>query len=166
VKAIDARVKKEIERREQQAAVPTSPDSGLNARASARTYSAARVPVSVSIAGVGVAGLGIGVGFLVHSGAKKEKAEDLVSGIAEDDGHCADAPVQHPDCEEANNLRDSSDDAQHIAVGSFVAGGALLVGGALTYFLWPKSKVAQTARPVITFERETAEWNFALQGQF
>jgi hypothetical protein len=115
---------------------------------------------------LGVVGLGVGVGFLVHSGAEKGKAEDLTNEISADGGHCVEGQGPDSRCGKAEELYQSSDEANTVAIGGLVAGGSLLVAGALTYFLWPKSKVAETARPVITFDRGTAEWSFGLQGQF
>lgn len=166
VDEIDARLKLEIERREREAAAVT-PTSGLEAPAPTKPeYSPLRLPVSIAMGSLGVAGLGVGAGFWVHSGAKKGKAEDLSDGIAADGGHCVEGQGPDPDCDEVNKLRDSSDQAQHIAIGGLAAGGALIVGGVLTYFLWPESKVAETARPVINFERDSARWTFGFQAEF
>src|SRR5690606_12976318 len=110
-------------------------------------YSPYRLPVSAAVAGLGVVGLGVGVGFMVHSGAQKGKAEDELESLVADGGHCVVGEGPDSGCSDVQDLRDSSDQAQHIALGSLIAGGTLLVGGVLTYFLWPESKVAEAARP-------------------
>jgi hypothetical protein len=165
VDEIDAKLKAEFARREKEkaaaaAATTVAPESAEP------VYSPYRLPVSASVAGLGVVGLGVGVGFLVHSGAQKGKAEDELEDLVADGGHCVEGEGPDPDCVDVQDLRDSSDQAQHVALGSLIAGGALLVGGVLTYFLWPESKVAETARPVLHYEKTNGQWTFGFEAQF
>jgi hypothetical protein len=56
-----------------------------------------------------------------------------------------------PTCGEFSAELDKEDQSRSIALGAFIAGGALAVGTALTYVLWPssdaKGDVGLTVRP-------------------
>jgi hypothetical protein len=131
-------------------------------------YSPYRLPVSASVAGLGVVGLGVGVGFIVHSGAQRGTVEELSADLADDDAICT-GPSPDPRCTEIDETAREAQQAKGIAVSGLVAGGALLAGSVLLYFLWPestKSTALESMTPSVAYDDVLETWQFGLTGGF
>lgn len=131
-------------------------------------YSRYRVPVSATVAGLGAVGLGVGVGFMVHSGAKKRDVEELSAALADDDAICV-GQDSDPRCAQVDEDARDAQVAKGIGVTGLAAGGALLAGGVLLYFLWPKSKKStalESVRPLVAHDDVLNTWQFGLAGNF
>lgn len=136
-----------------------------------------RTAVTLTLGSLALAGIGGGVGFYIYSDQLGKDATALQGDIRESGVGCP----SHPDCEALTDTLIQSDSAQHIALGSFIAGGALATAAVLTYVLWPheygpeKSAARPTTtaartlrhlRPLGTFDPARGSMWLGLRGQF
>lgn len=167
---IDERVDAEIGRRQE---AERAPESGLEqsdalppAVVQESPTSSAKLPVTLTLGGLGAVSLGVGLGALVHSGAKKRSADDIRASIVAAGGNC-ESPGD-PQCEELRDTLKASDSAQSIGVIGVVAGGSLLAGAALAYFLWPAPQTgsANLTAPLVSFDPLSRDVFLGVQGSF
>lgn len=169
----DQRVDDEIARREE---AKRAPASGLEEVAAAPVVeaqeppgsetsgSSAKWPVVITTGALGVAGLGTGIGFLVASGSQKSQAQDLMSSLKDEGADCLD-PSQSG-CAELASHSKKVDSYKTVGIVGLAAGGALLAGATLAYFLWPEAD-ASTATLSPQFELgEHGSWKLGLSGTF
>jgi hypothetical protein len=179
-KPIDERVEADVKRREEDAEAaaavaepPEAPavESGLDGEPQTKK-SSARLPVSLILGGVGVAGVGVGTAFLIVSGNQRSSADEL-RGELEGDGLVCVGDNLDGRCTELSDKSKSADTTRTVGVVGLAAGGALLVGGVLTYLLWPESSgtaasSATNHARIIPDVRNTAAggWTLGVQGSF
>jgi len=96
-----------------------------------------RLAVTFGLGGLALAGVGAGIGFSVHSVDLGAQADELRAEIADDPNNPSCTGGGHPSCDTLEETLARSDEAQHIALGSFIAAGALATSAVLTYVLWP-----------------------------
>jgi tetratricopeptide (TPR) repeat protein len=96
-----------------------------------------------------VAAAGIGVGFTLKGNAAHDDAEALRNQIVGPEAGagsaslCSLPPSERPaSCDDYLGKLDERDQARNIALGSFIAAGALGAGTVLGYVFWPKAKPA------------------------
>jgi len=96
-----------------------------------------RMGVTLALGSLALVGVGGGIGFYVHSIDLGKQADTMREDIQDAGGDQACLGGGPAACDELNSKLAESDQAQHIALGSFIAGGALGVAAVLTYVLWP-----------------------------
>ena len=100
-----------------------------------RPPSAARWIVPTVLGVAGLAGIGVGIGF----GAKSQSAKTDSEGIRSANPSLCTDPVL-PSCEAYRSSRTDSKSGSTVSYVGYIAGGAFLVGAAVTAIvLWPKS---------------------------
>jgi hypothetical protein len=96
-----------------------------------------RLAMTIGLGSLAIAGAGVGVGFMIYSSDLGREATSLREGIESDNGSCQSSGPVHSDCAALSETLGKSDDMQHVALGSFIAAGALATTAVLTYVLWP-----------------------------
>ncbi len=99
------------------------------------------------------AAVGVGIVYTVKANTAWDESEELritASRNADparvaNDSYCT-PPDRPPDCDELSTKVDEWNTARSIATGSFIAAGALGVGTAVTYFLWPNKSPSAERR--------------------
>lgn len=109
-----------------------APPSDATSRETESTGTTQRV-LGVVLAGVGIVGIGMGTFFGLHASSKNDDAA----------AHCRD--TTHCD-QQGLDLDKQARDSATISTISFIAGGALAVGGAVLYFTAPRGQVAVGVR--------------------
>lgn len=173
---LDTRVDDEIARREEAKKAPASgleeaepaPEPEAEAVATAEPSeeksSGAKWPVVITTGSLGVIGIGTGIGFLVASGSQKSEAESLRDSLTSQGVDCSD-PSQSG-CAELSSAAKKTDSYKTVGIAGLAAGGALLAGATLAYFLWPEGD-ADTASLTPQLEwGENGSWKLGLSGTF
>lgn len=114
---------------------PSSSSSGNNQTPGAEMEhyrSGAGWIVPIIVGGVGLVGVGLGVGFAMASQSAQSDAQTLFAkGICANQASASCAPYK-----DKINMENSN---ATISVAGYVAGGALLVTGAVLFAVWPKA---------------------------
>lgn len=103
-----------------------------------------KVPVLVSGGVMALAGLGVGGYFFFRANSLAEEAQSLRTQVGASGGTCL--GNSEPRCAELRDTVDAGFTAERVAVGGFVTGGALAIGTALAWWLWPESRAESTPR--------------------
>lgn len=101
--------------------------------------------------GGAVLAAGAGTYFTIAANRAASDIDDVRARTANPDGACV--GISSPDCSTRQEAADDRVMNSNLALGSFVGAGALLVGGALAFFAWPKSKDSSTGvgvSPIVT----------------
>jgi serine/threonine-protein kinase len=97
--------------------------------------------LGIVTSGVGIVGLGFGTFFGLRASTKNDDSKQFC-------GQNSDANL----CEQhGKDLRDAAFTSADTATGLFIAGGALLVGGAVIYFTAPSSATEAARAPALRF---------------
>ena len=105
----------------------------------------------VGLVAAGVIALGTGVGFAIAKGKRSDDATKLEPYVGANESLCAGSAVPRS-CDDLRNARDDRDRNGTIATAFFVGGAVAVVGGALSFLLWPKaheSRVGAVVTPLI-----------------
>jgi hypothetical protein len=97
--------------------------------------SSTRYIVSGSLVTVGLVGVGLGVGFTMGANKASDDVAKLSTGLADD----ACARTASGDCDALKKAGENRVRNSNVAVGSYIAGGALLTAGVAAYLFWPKA---------------------------
>lgn len=165
--SIDERIDKEIAHREEALRAPAS---GLDEPAAnaipagepdAAGGSSAKLPVTITAASLGVVGLGVGVGFFIGSGSQKSAANELRDELSDEGVNCASSTDAR--CDDLADHAGKVDSMKTVGIVGVAAGGALLAGATLAYFLWPEPEPTATRLlpHVAVNEQGTWQWGFA-----
>jgi hypothetical protein len=100
-------------------------------------YAEGRIPVVVGLGAAGLIGLSMGVGFGVASSAARDDANRMAAG-----GACVDRASTA--CSDLQSKVSSTNGFGTASIVSYVAGGALIAGAAVAFFLWPKKTAIPT----------------------
>ncbi len=146
---------------------PVQPAPTADAGAKPEPRSSARLPVSLVVGGTGLVLVGVGVGFLVDSSSAATSADALLGEMDLPSSACrGDAPSA--DCERLSSMNEQSD--RSLVAGAVLAGvgGGLVLGGILTYLLWPDPSDSTTAfvRPSLQGNPATRDFAMGLRGRF
>jgi len=95
-----------------------------------------RIGLILAGAGLSAAGIGLGLGFMLASNGKSSDAQAVWKSLGPSDCRISGNAVR---CEELKSAYDGKELFRGIAIGGYVAGGALAVG-TLVYALLPTSK--------------------------
>lgn len=108
------------------------------------------VPTIMGVAGL--AGIGLGIGMAASSNSAKDDSEALRDATQ---GLCAPAPGgDAAKCAEYRGKREDASSAATISYVGYIAGGVLLAGAVVTYFVWPMKQERTsgvTVRPNVGF---------------
>lgn len=132
-----------------------SPGDGAQARtpngqeeAPVAESSSARNATTIVVGAGAVVAVGLGVTFLALASSNTSDAASIARSLGNDPSACSGSGSS--DC---TRLRDANDAHNHdvgLATGFFVGAGALAIGAAATYFLWPKAEPRKPhARPAV-----------------
>lgn len=113
-------------------------DSSL---AHSSTGSSARLVWGVSLAAAGVLVAGGGTGFWLAADAQADDARAQGRAILDAGGNCE--TLAFAGCAEYSDAISGTESKRVWAQGLWGAGGALLIAGALVYFLWPEADAEQ-----------------------
>lgn len=94
-------------------------------------------------AGLTAAALGLGVAMIVVSGGKASDADALAGTLKKQGANVCAGSSPPADCATLKGLNEDSDTFQHVALGGFIAAGAIGVA-TLAYALWPTKKGSST----------------------
>lgn len=110
--------------------------------------SSARNATTIVVGAGAVVAVGLGVTFLALASSNTSDAASIARSLGNDPSACSGSGSS--DC---TRLRDANDAHNHdvgLATGFFVGAGALAIGAAATYFLWPKAEPRKPhARPAV-----------------
>ena len=128
-----------------------------------------KLPVVLSGGVLALAGIGAGGYFLARANRLAGDADaqrDRLGGSSL--ARCTEAP--DADCAELDRTVDAGRRAEQLAVGGFVAGGALAVGTALAWWLWPNQERSDRPRTGVRVtpwsNPASATWGGTLSGTF
>ncbi len=89
--------------------------------------------VPIVVAGLGVVGLGLGVGFAFASqGAQSDAQALFAKGICADQSSAACAPYK--------TKIDAQNSDTTVSIATYIAGGVLVIAGAVLFAVWPKAE--------------------------
>ncbi|MCL2726594.1 MAG: hypothetical protein FWD69_19415 [Polyangiaceae bacterium] len=94
----------------------------------------ARYVVSGSLLAAGLVGVGLGIGFTVGANKASNDVTRLSTGLPDACSRGTNGNCDSLKKSDEARMRDSN-----LAVGSYIAGGALLTAGVATYLFWPKA---------------------------
>src|SRR6478735_1158816 len=161
------------------AATSASPDASAVEVDRGPRSPALRLGLTIGLASLAAVGVGGGIGFYVYSSDLGSQADALRADISSSGGGCL--SPRHADCDQLDDTLKQSDDMQHIALGSFIAAGALATSAVLTYVLWPHDYGPATSahgpsrvtarnvrdlRPTASFDPARGSMWLGLRGQF
>lgn len=146
---------------------PAQPAPAADARAEPAAHSSARLPVSLVVGGTGLVLVGVGVGFLVDSSSAATSADALLGEMNLPPSACR-GDATSADCERLSRMNEQSD--RSLVAGAVLAGvgGGLVLGGILTYLLWPDPSDSTVAfvRPSLHGNPVTRDFAMGLRGRF
>lgn len=108
------------------------------------------VPGAVLVAGA--VGLGVGIGFSAKSQSTKTSFDDKQCGA-----------VSSAEC---SSLRDSASSERTVAVVGYVAGGALIAGAAILWWMWPSRSTSARGSTWVVPQVGVGQAGAALGGNF
>ena len=168
---IDERVDKEISHREEALRAPASgldeplAEPPLAAEPEpASSGSSAKLPVTIAAGSLGLVGVGVGVGFFIGSGSEKSAAEDLRDELSGENVNCATSTDTR--CADLADHAQKVDSMKTVGIVGVAAGGALLAGATLAYFLWPEPDATATQVTPHVAVNEQGTWQWGLAGTF
>ena len=93
---------------------------------------------------------GAGAYFTIAANRAAGDLDDIRGRSSNPDGACVNA--SSPDCATRRDATDDRVSSSNLAVGMFIGAGALAVGGAVAFFMWPKrdTRSATTFTPIVT----------------
>lgn len=107
------------------------------------------VPTIMGVVGLG--GIGLGIGMAASSQSAKDESETLRKDTQ---GLCAPVGGNPDKCAEYRAKRDDASSTATISYVGYIAGGVLLAGALVTYFIWPTPKERSsgvTVKPAVGF---------------
>lgn len=105
--------------------------------------------LGLGLFGVGLAGLATGAGFAVAKSSANEEVERLEQFTGPNGDRCGQSPPPRA-CGDVQGARDDRDSYGAVSTAFFIGGGAVLVGGAVVFFVTPHKKIAPASGVIVT----------------
>lgn len=145
------------------AAVPEAPAPAADRAPPPQSVVPPRTVVLLGGAAVTLAVVGVGVAFTLSSNAASDDAASLRDEIRSDDpagaatnSECAASSLKRPPaCDALREKLEDASRARNLALGSFIAAGAVGAATLGTFLLWPAGGTESRARPPVSL----SAWN-------